>query len=282
MPYTPKILQSMVDLMPENAVFNVSAIGPAQLNAALQSLLLGGHVRVGLGGQPLFRARRSGDQCATGRADRPRHPRAQHGRRRRPKREIIGLPAQPASPVGVIYFRRAVLRGGPFGPLAVSQATAIAPRAREARSVDFQLSEEQIAIQDMARAFATDEMLPHAAKWDEEAIFPVDTLRQAAALGFAGIYVRDDVGGSNLGRLDAAIIFEELAGGCTSTAAYISIHNMASWMIDRFGSDEAARAGATGADDHGALRQLLPDRARRRLRRRGAAHPRRCATATTT
>ena len=104
--------------------------------------------------------------------------------------------------------------------------------------MDFQLSEEQIAIQDMARGFATDEMLPHAAKWDAEAIFPVDTLRQAAALGFAGIYCADAHGGSNLGRLDAAIIFEELATACPSTAAYISIHNMASWMIDRFGNDE--------------------------------------------
>ena len=104
--------------------------------------------------------------------------------------------------------------------------------------MDFQLSEEQIAIQDMARGFATDEMLPHAAKWDTEAIFPVDTLRQAAALGFAGIYCADAHGGSNLGRLDAAIIFEELATACPSTAAYISIHNMASWMIDRFGNDE--------------------------------------------
>ncbi len=104
--------------------------------------------------------------------------------------------------------------------------------------MDFQLSEEQIAIQDMARGFASDEMLPHAAKWDAEAIFPVDTLRQAAALGFAGIYCSDAHGGSNLGRLDAAIIFEELATACPSTAAYISIHNMASWMIDRFGNDE--------------------------------------------
>ena len=105
--------------------------------------------------------------------------------------------------------------------------------------MDFQLSEEQIAIQDMARGFATDEMLPHAAQWDAETIFPVDTLRQAAALGFAGIYCDEAQGGSGLGRLDAALIFEELASACPSTAAYISIHNMASWMIDRFGSDEA-------------------------------------------
>jgi len=104
-------------------------------------------------------------------------------------------------------------------------------------AVDFQLTEEQIAIQDMARGFATGEMLPHAAEWDEKAIFPIDTLRQAAALGFAGIYCADAHGGSGLGRLDAAIIFEELASACPSTAAYISIHNMASWMIDRFGND---------------------------------------------
>lgn len=104
--------------------------------------------------------------------------------------------------------------------------------------MDFQLSEEQIAIQDMARGFAADEMLPHAAEWDEKAIFPTDTLRQAAALGFAGIYCADAHGGSGLGRLDAALIFEELASACPSTAAYISIHNMASWMVDRFGTDE--------------------------------------------
>ncbi len=82
-------------------------------------------------------------------------------------------------------------------------------------------------------------MMPHARDWDEGEIFPVDTLRAAAALGFGGIYVHEDVGGSALTRLDAALIFEELAQGCTSTAAYISIHNMAAWMIDAFGSAEA-------------------------------------------
>ena len=108
--------------------------------------------------------------------------------------------------------------------------------------MDFQLSEEQRAFQDMARDFAAAEMLPFAAEWDQDEIFPVEALRKAAALGFGGIYVRDDVGGSALSRLDAAIIFEELATGCTSTAAYISIHNMAAWMIDRFGSDAQRRA----------------------------------------
>ena len=100
--------------------------------------------------------------------------------------------------------------------------------------MDFELSEEQRAFQQTARDFAHSEMMPHARAWDEDEIFPADTLRKAAALGFGGIYVRDDVGGSALSRLDATIIFEELAQGCTSTAAYISIHNMAAWMIDAF------------------------------------------------
>lgn len=100
--------------------------------------------------------------------------------------------------------------------------------------MDFELSEDQRAFQATARQFARDAMMPHARDWDENETFPVDTLRQAAALGFGGIYVKDDVGGSDLSRLDATIIFEELAQGCTSTAAYISIHNMAAWMIDGF------------------------------------------------
>lgn len=107
--------------------------------------------------------------------------------------------------------------------------------------MDFELSEEQRAFQDTARAFATETLAPQAARWDAEKIFPEDALRAAAALGFAGLYVRDDVGGSALSRLDAAIVFEALAAGCTSTAAYISIHNMASWMIDRFGDDAQRR-----------------------------------------
>lgn len=105
-------------------------------------------------------------------------------------------------------------------------------------TVDFALNEDQRAIQDMARTFAQTEMAPHAAHWDEESIFPVETLRAAAALGFASIYIRESSGGSGLGRLDAAIIFEELSAACVSTSAYLSIHNMASWMIDQFGSPE--------------------------------------------
>ena len=103
--------------------------------------------------------------------------------------------------------------------------------------MDFNLSEEQSAIRDLARGFATDQMAPHAAAWDEGCIFPVDTLRHAAELGFAGIYCREHHGGSGLGRLDAAIIFEELSTACVSTSAYLSIHNMAAWMIDTFGTD---------------------------------------------
>jgi alkylation response protein AidB-like acyl-CoA dehydrogenase len=104
--------------------------------------------------------------------------------------------------------------------------------------MDFELTEDQRAVENAARRFAREKLAPHAAEWDEKEIFPVETLREAAALGFAGIYVKSDVGGSEMSRLDAAIIFEELSAGCTSTAAYISIHNMASWMIDRFGNDE--------------------------------------------
>ncbi|MBX3488102.1 isobutyryl-CoA dehydrogenase [Parvibaculum sp.] len=101
----------------------------------------------------------------------------------------------------------------------------------------FELTEEQQAFQDVARQFAADELAPFAADWDRDAFFPVETMRKAAALGFAGIYVREDVGGSALTRLDAALIFEALSEGCTSTAAFMSIHNMASWMIDRFGNE---------------------------------------------
>jgi alkylation response protein AidB-like acyl-CoA dehydrogenase len=100
----------------------------------------------------------------------------------------------------------------------------------------FTLGEEQLALAELARDFARDHLAPHAVEWDEAKHFPVDVLRQAAALGMAGIYIKEDVGGSGLSRLDAALIFEGLSTGCPCIAAYISIHNMASWMIDRFGS----------------------------------------------
>ena len=98
-------------------------------------------------------------------------------------------------------------------------------------------TEEQKAIQDMAYDFAMSEMAPHASKWDAERIFPTDVLRELAALGFAGVYVGEEHGGSGLSRLEAALVFEALSAGCTSTAAYLTIHNMASWMIDSFGND---------------------------------------------
>ena len=107
--------------------------------------------------------------------------------------------------------------------------------------MDFTLNADRQAIQDLARSFAAAELAPHSARWDEDKVFPVDVMRKAAGLGFAGIYVSEDVGGSGLGRLDAALIFEALSEGDVSTAAFMSIHNMASWMIDRFGSDALRR-----------------------------------------
>ncbi|NCN27404.1 acyl-CoA dehydrogenase [bacterium] len=103
--------------------------------------------------------------------------------------------------------------------------------------MDFNLTEEQAAYQDAARTFARAEMEPHAEKWDQEKIFPKDVIRKAAEMGFCGVYTREDVGGMGLSRLDAAIIFEELSYACTSTTAYITIHNMVSWMIDAFGPE---------------------------------------------
>ncbi len=104
--------------------------------------------------------------------------------------------------------------------------------------MDFDLDETRQAIQDTARQFARETLLPNAAHWDEARIFPREALQAAAALGFAGIYTREAHGGSGLGRLEAALIFEELAAADPSTAAFLSIHNMVAWMIDRFG-DEA-------------------------------------------
>ena len=102
----------------------------------------------------------------------------------------------------------------------------------------FQLSEDQRAIQELARRFTADHITPHAARWDAEHIFPRDTIRKAADLGFASIYVSEDSGGIGLGRLEAALIMEAMAYGCPSTSAFISIHNMAAWMLDAYGSDE--------------------------------------------
>ncbi len=103
--------------------------------------------------------------------------------------------------------------------------------------MDFAFNDDQTAIWDAAKDFADAELAPHSARWDEEHHFPVDVMRKAAELGFAGLYVREDVGGSALTRLDATLVFEALSYGDVATAAFISIHNMSSWMIDRYGSE---------------------------------------------
>src|SRR2546430_3608742 len=103
--------------------------------------------------------------------------------------------------------------------------------------MQFSLNEDQIAVRDMAREFAAEKIAPHAIRWDEEKYFPVDVMREAATLGIGGIYIRDDVGGSALTRFDAALICEALAQGCPTVSAFISIHNMAAWMIDAYGDD---------------------------------------------
>jgi len=104
--------------------------------------------------------------------------------------------------------------------------------------MDFNLNEDQLAFQEAAKDFAKKELAPNAAKWDYEKHFPKDVIKKAAELGFLGVYTKEDVGGMNLPRLDAAIIFEQLSWGCTATTTYITIHNMVTWMIDAFGSDE--------------------------------------------
>ncbi|WP_024303269.1 acyl-CoA dehydrogenase family protein [Pseudogulbenkiania sp. MAI-1] len=106
--------------------------------------------------------------------------------------------------------------------------------------MDFALTEQQIAFQDAARAFAAHELAPHAAEWDEHEVFPLDVIRRAGEMGFLGLYTPEAYGGLGLSRLDAAIVFEELAAGCTSTAAYLTIHNMVSWMIASFAKPAVA------------------------------------------
>ncbi len=102
----------------------------------------------------------------------------------------------------------------------------------------FELTEDQRAIQEMARAFAEDRVAPHALEWDREKHFPTDVIRETGPLGLGGIYVRDDVGGSALSRLDAVLVFEALSQACPAFSSFISIHNMAASMIDRYGSEE--------------------------------------------
>jgi alkylation response protein AidB-like acyl-CoA dehydrogenase len=135
----------------------------------------------------------------------------------------------------------------------------------------FALSDEQLVVRDMAKAFADDRLAGGALEWDRKRIFPVEVMREAAALGMAAIYVREDVGGSGMTRLDAALIFEALATGCPTVSAYISIHNMVAWMIDRFGADEQRRRWVPGLCT---MELLASGAGRRRLcgRRRQAVH----------
>ena len=102
----------------------------------------------------------------------------------------------------------------------------------------FQLNDDQLAIQDMARRFTADRITPFAAQWDEDHHFPRDVVKAAGELGFGAIYISPEMGGNGLGRLEAALIMEAMAYGCPATSAFVSIHNMAAWMIDRFGGDE--------------------------------------------
>jgi len=103
--------------------------------------------------------------------------------------------------------------------------------------MQFQLTDEHSAFRDMAAEFARNQLLPNAERWDEEAYFPKEVFRQAAQLGMAGMVAREDIGGTQLTRLDAALIFEQLATGCVSTSAYLSIHNMVTAMIDKYASE---------------------------------------------
>lgn len=102
----------------------------------------------------------------------------------------------------------------------------------------FQLTDDQLAIQEMARRFTADHITPFAAEWDEKHHFPREVIQKTGELGFGAIYVSEESGGIALGRLEAALIMEAMAYGCPATSAYVSIHNMAAWMIDRFGGDE--------------------------------------------
>ena len=103
--------------------------------------------------------------------------------------------------------------------------------------MDFAFTDEQLAFRDTARQFADKELAPFAAEWDQHGTFPKDTIRRAGELGFCALYCDEDQGGMGLSRLDAALIFEQMAAGCTSTTAFITIHNMATWMLSRFGSE---------------------------------------------
>ncbi len=146
--------------------------------------------------------------------------------------------------------------------------------------VDFALSEEQQAYRDAARQFAAGELAPHASRWDEEQHFPKDVIRRAGELGFCALYTPVADGGLGLSRLDASLILEELAAGCTSTTAFMTIHNMALWMIATFGSEALEGAVVPGARHRRKARVVLPDGTGCRLRRRVAEDDREASAAT--
>lgn len=108
--------------------------------------------------------------------------------------------------------------------------------------MDFDLTSDQKNYRDLAKNFSDKELKPFAAMWDKEALFPKETLNKAGELGFLSLYVDTDLGGMGLGRLDASIVFEQLAQGCTSTTAFMTIHNMAIWMVSRFASEKLKNA----------------------------------------
>jgi alkylation response protein AidB-like acyl-CoA dehydrogenase len=113
-------------------------------------------------------------------------------------------------------------------------------------TVDFELNDDQIAFSDMAKAFADKELIPNAAQWDDEQYFPVDVIKRGGEMGLCGLYTPEDGGGLGLSRLDSSIIFEQLAMGCTSTTAYISIHNMVSWMLSTFANEQTKQQWSEG------------------------------------
>ncbi|KAG1967233.1 isobutyryl-CoA dehydrogenase, mitochondrial [Pimephales promelas] len=139
---------------------------------------------------------------------------------------------------------RAFVRGVRLGTYSIVRSRSLIFNSVHRRGISacidpsIGLSDEQKEFQKVAFDFAANEMAPHMAEWDQKEIFPVDAMKKAAQLGFGGIYVNPDVGGSGLSRLDTSIIFEALSTGCVSTTAYISIHNMCAWMIDTFGNKE--------------------------------------------
>ena len=132
------------------------------------------------------------------------------------------------------------LRLRSFSAAAAAAASPPAPMPVDALEnlASVSLNEDQVAFRELARDFSLAELQPYAAQWDRESHFPVDTLRAAAQLGFGAMFCKEEHGGTGLGRLDGATIFEELSAGCTSTTAYLTIHNMCAWMIDTYGTPE--------------------------------------------